>query len=129
MPVYQLKSVQKLPISLQEAWDFLSSPYNLNEITPEDMDFEIINGVMPDEKMYAGQIIVYKLKPLPFYKTEWVTEITHVKNLEYLIDEQRFGPYALWHHQHKLIEIKGGVEMRDVIHYKLPFGILGDINH
>lgn len=129
MPVYQLKSVQKLPISLQEAWDFLSSPYNLNEITPEDMDFEIINGVMPDEKMYAGQIIVYKLKPLPFYKTEWVTEITHVKNLEYFIDEQRFGPYALWHHQHELIEIEGGVEMRDVIHYKLPFGILGGIAH
>jgi ligand-binding SRPBCC domain-containing protein len=127
MPVYQLKSYQKLPISLQEAWDFLSSPYNLNEITPQDMDFEITNGIQKTDKMFAGQIIVYKLKPLPFYKTEWVTEITHVSEGKYFIDEQRFGPYALWHHQHHLNEIINGVEMSDIVHYKIPFGIFGSI--
>jgi ligand-binding SRPBCC domain-containing protein len=127
MPVYQLKSHQKLPISLQEAWDFLSSPYNLNEITPQDMDFEITNGIQKTDKMFAGQIIVYKLKPLPFYKTEWVTEITHVSEGNYFIDEQRFGPYAFWHHQHHLKEIKNGVEMSDTVHYKIPFGFVGSI--
>lgn len=127
MPVYQLKSYQKLPISLTEAWDFLSSPYNLNEITPPDMDFEITNGIQKSDKMFAGQVIVYKLKPLPFYKTEWVTEITHVSEGKYFVDEQRFGPYAFWHHQHHLKEIKNGVEMSDTVHYKIPFGFIGSI--
>jgi len=79
--------------------------------------------------MFAGQIIVYKLSPLKGYTTEWVTEITHVKNGEYFIDEQRFGPYALWHHKHSLTPIEGGVLMHDVVHYKLPLGFLGRIAH
>ncbi|MBL7837108.1 MAG: SRPBCC family protein, partial [Bacteroidetes bacterium] len=105
MSVYQIKTSQKLPISLEKAWDFLSSPYNLKTITPPHMGFNIINGVTENDKMFAGQIIVYKLSPLPGYKTEWVTEITHVKEGEYFIDEQRFGPYALWHHKHNLKSI------------------------
>lgn len=129
MSVYQIKTSQKLPISLEKAWDFLSSPYNLKTITPPHMGFNIINGVTENDKMFAGQIIVYKLSPLPGYKTEWVTEITHVKEGEYFIDEQRFGPYALWHHKHNLKSIDGGVLMEDTIHYKLPFGILGKIAH
>jgi hypothetical protein len=127
MAIYCKKTSQKLPISLEEAWEFLSSPYNLKTITPDHMGFKIKNDVKEGDKMFAGQIIVYDITPLPAYKTEWVTEITHVENLRYFIDEQRFGPYALWHHKHELIAIDGGVLMNDTIHYKIPFGIFGQI--
>jgi len=127
MAIYCKKTSQKLPISLEEAWEFLSSPYNLKTITPEHMGFKIKNDVKEGDKMFAGQIIVYDITPLPAYKTEWVTEITHVENLRYFIDEQRFGPYALWHHKHELFAIDGGVLMNDTIHYKIPFGIFGQI--
>ena len=127
MAIYCKKTSQKLPISLEEAWEFLSSPYNLKTITPEHMGFKIKNDVKEGDKMFAGQIIVYDITPLPLFKTEWVTEITHVENLKYFIDEQRFGPYDLWHHKHELVAIDGGVLMNDTIHYKIPFGILGQI--
>ena len=129
MAIYSITSEQKLPISLEQAWDFLSSPHNLKTITPPHMAFEITNNVLPTDTMFAGQIIVYKLSPLKGYRTEWVTEITQVKAGEYFIDEQRFGPYAMWHHKHHLTAIPNGVLMHDTIHYKLPFGIIGRIAH
>lgn len=121
--VYTLSSKQKLPISLDQAWQFLSSPKNLKTITPDYMSFDIISGA--DKPMFAGQIIQYIVTPVFGIKTHWVTEITHVVDKKYFVDEQRFGPYALWHHKHFLKEIDGGVEMEDVIDYKIPFGILG----
>ena len=127
MAIYQIQTIQKLPISLEKAWEFLSSPYNLKVITPEHMGFNIVNGVKEGDKMFAGQIIVYKLSPIPGYRTEWVTEITHVEEGKYFVDEQRFGPYALWHHKHELETIEGGVIMKDTIHYKVPFGFIGRI--
>ncbi len=127
MAIHQIRTSQKLPITLAEAWDFISSPYNLKTITPEHMDFKIINGVMPGEKMYAGQIIAYTLKPMAGIPMEWVTEITVVEHHRHFVDEQRFGPYSLWHHEHFLKEIAGGVQMDDLIHYKLPFGFIGNI--
>lgn len=127
MKLYQLHAKQSFPISRKEAWDFLSSPKNLQKITPEKMGFTILSGA--DRPMYAGQIIQYKVSPLPGYTTKWVTEITHVKQGTYFVDEQRFGPYALWHHKHFINEVEGGVEMEDIIDYKLPFGILGQIAH
>ncbi len=126
MKLYQLHTKQKLPISKEEAWDFLSSPANLEKITP-DMGFEILSGA--DRPMFPGQIIQYIVSPFPGVKTKWVTEITHVMDHEYFVDEQRFGPYALWHHKHFIREIDGGVEMEDIVDYKLPFGILGQIMH
>jgi ligand-binding SRPBCC domain-containing protein len=127
MKIYTKKSIQKLPISLQEAWDFLSSPGNLKIITPNYMSFDIISG--GDRPMFAGQIIQYIVTPIAGIKTKWVTEITHVKHKEYFVDEQRFGPYSLWHHKHFLKEIEGGVEMEDIIDYKLPMGVLGQLAH
>ena len=127
MKVYQLHTIQQLPISLNTAWEFLSDPKNLKNITPEHMGFDIISGA--ERPMYAGQIIQYYVKPFPGYRTKWVTEITHVKDKEYFVDEQRFGPYALWHHKHFLKEIEGGVIMEDIIDYKLPFGLLGRLVH
>ncbi|MEA1786207.1 SRPBCC family protein [Arenibacter sp. GZD96] len=127
MTLYQLYSKQSLPISQDEAWDFLSSPENLSVITPPHMGFHILSK--DTKKMFPGQIIQYNVSPFPFYTTRWVTEITHVKEGEYFVDEQRFGPYALWHHKHFIKPIAGGVEMEDRIDYKLPFGILGTLAH
>lgn len=127
MKIYTLHAKQKLPISLQEAWNFLSNPKNLKTITPEYMGFDILSGA--DRPMYSGQIIQYIVTPVLGIKTKWVTEITHIKNNEYFVDEQRFGPYALWHHKHFIKEIPGGVEMEDIVDYKLPMGILGQWVH
>ncbi|MBQ4915254.1 SRPBCC family protein [Maribacter sp. MMG018] len=123
MKLYRLHSKQLLPISIDEAWNFLSDPNNLRTITPQNMSFTITSG--NELPMYSGQIVQYIVKPFPWYTTKWVTEITHLKEGEYFVDEQRFGPYALWHHKHFIKKIEGGVEMKDVIDYKIPFGILG----
>ncbi len=123
MKIFKLKYSQKLPINLNEAWDFLSSPNNLELITPKSMDFNIIDW--DKKKVYPGQIIQYTVKPLLGIKINWVTEITQVRDKEFFIDEQRFGPYTFWHHKHFIKEIEGGVIMEDVIHYKPPFGFIG----
>ena len=127
MKIYQLRSIQRLPISKKEAWDFLSAPENLKTITPDYMGFDIVSGA--DRKMYPGQIIEYVVTPILGIKTKWVTEITHVQQGEYFVDEQRFGPYSLWHHKHFIKEIDNGVEMEDIIHYKVPMGFLGQWAH
>lgn len=127
MKIYRLHSKQQLPISKKKAWDFLCDPGNLKVITPDSMGFHILSG---DERpMFPGQIIQYKVSPFPGFTTKWVTEITHVKEGEYFVDEQRFGPYSLWHHKHFIKEIEGGVEMEDIIDYKLPLGVLGQLAH
>jgi len=125
--VYRLSSKQKLPITVDKAWEFLSSPKNLKTITPAYMSFDIVSGA--DKPMFAGQIIQYIVTPVLGIKTNWVTEITHVVDKQYFVDEQRFGPYALWHHKHFIKEIDGGVEMEDIIDYKVPFGFLGRLVH
>lgn len=127
MKIYEFKAKQKLPISKEEAWDFLSSPKNLQKIMPEDMGFQIISGA--DKKMYAGQIIQYKVTPLPGFNTKWVTEITQVNQPDYFVDIQLDGPYKLWHHKHFIHQIEGGVEIEDIVHYAVPFGVLGRMLH
>jgi ligand-binding SRPBCC domain-containing protein len=125
MKIYQLHKKQNLPISIDQAWEFLSSPANLKTITPAYMSFDILSGA--DRPMYSGQIIQYIVTQILGIKTKWVTEITHVVDKHYFVDEQRFGPYALWHHKHFIKEIEGGVEMEDIIDYKVPFGWLGQL--
>lgn len=127
MKIYTFHRKQKLPISVEKAWEFLSNPANLKTITPKYMSFDILSG--NEKPMYAGQIIQYIVTPILGIKTKWVTEITHVKKNEYFVDEQRFGPYALWHHKHFIHKIDGGVEMEDIIDYKIPLGLLGRIAH
>jgi ligand-binding SRPBCC domain-containing protein len=126
MAFYQFEKEQKINASIDELWDFISSPKNLKEITPAYMGFDIISK-NNSEKMYPGMIISYVVRPLMNLKTNWVTEITQVKDKEYFVDEQRVGPYKIWHHQHILIPVKDGVLMRDIISYQPPFGILGKI--
>ncbi len=129
MNFYSIKSTQHLPITLEEAWEFFSSPNNLAKITPPDMGFVITSDKKDGEKMYAGQIITYIIKPMLNIPVKWMTEITHVKEGEYFIDEQRFGPYKLWHHRHSFKKTVNGVEMNDEVNYVLPMGILGTIAH
>lgn len=126
MAFYQKFQEQKIPATLEQVWDFMSSPANLKEITPDYMGFDITSKDLP-EKMYPGMIISYKVSPLLGIKTTWVTEITHVKDHHFFVDEQRVGPYTIWHHQHILEPIDNGVLMKDIISYVPPFGFLGAI--
>lgn len=125
--MHQLKRTQGLPITLQTAWDFFSSPRNLSLITPPEMGFEL-RSELP-KKMYPGLFITYTVRPLLGIPLTWVTEITHIREGEYFVDEQRVGPYRIWHHQHFFREIPGGVEMTDIVDYQLPLGFLGELAH
>ena len=127
MKIYTLHKKQNLPISLEEAWNFLSNPKNLKIITPDYMSFDVITKT--DRPLYTGQILQYIVTPLLGIKTKWVSEITHIEDKKYFVDEQLYGPYSLWHHKHFIKEIDGGVEMEDIIDYKIPLGILGQLVH
>ncbi len=129
MQFYSIKSKQHLPISLSEAWAFFSSPNNLQKITPASMNFKTTSDHKDGETMYAGQIITYTLTPVFGLKVKWMTEITHVKENQYFIDEQRFGPYKMWHHKHSFAPSRNGVEMVDEVNYVLPFGFFGAVAH
>lgn len=121
--MHVLKDEQFLPITLDEGWSFLSDPKNLSRITPEKMNFVILSD-LPD-KVYPGLMILYKVHPVLGIPLTWLTEITHVQEPNYFVDEQRLGPYSLWHHEHHLKETTGGIIMQDIVHYKLPFGLIG----
>ena len=124
MKIYNLTRKQILPIGIQEAWEFFSSPHNLSRITPAHMGFRIVY-MSGGPEMYPGQIIRYVVQGLPGIAMNWTTEITHVHRPHYFVDEQRFGPYALWHHQHHFKAVDGGTEMTDEVNYAIPLGILG----
>lgn len=125
--MYTFHRKQNIPLSLEEAWKFLSDPKNLSLLTPKEMNMKIISGA--DRPMYPGQIIQYSVTPLAGIKTKWVSEISQYEKGKYFVDIQLAGPYAYWHHQHFIHEIKGGVQMEDIITYKVPFGILGKLIH
>ena len=127
MKIYRLHQKQNLNISIETAWDFFSNPKNLSRITPKKMGFDIKTEL--PKKMYAGMIIEYKVKPILNIPLTWVTEITHVNEPFFFIDEQRFGPYKFWHHQHIFKQTTNGVEMEDIVHYGLPMGIFGRMVH
>ena len=125
MKVYKLETVQHLNASIEKCWDFFSNPQNLQEITPDDMSFVIED--FDGKRMYPGQVITYTLKPLLGIKINWMTIITISSENQYFVDEQRFGPYALWHHKHFFEKTETGTKMTDVVHYALPFGFLGQL--
>lgn len=125
--MYVLERTQELPVSVAQAWEFFSSPHNLAKITPKDLGFEVL-GAVP-ERMYEGLFINYHVSPLFGIQMKWTTEITHVKDQQYFVDEQRIGPYRIWHHEHFFEATEIGVRMIDRVHYALPFGILGRLVH
>lgn len=124
MAFYQLTRIQKLPADIHEVWNYIATPRNLQEITPADMGF-LITSNNGSERMYPGMIITYKVSPLFGIKLNWVTEITHISEYEYFVDEQRIGPYTIWHHEHKIQPADGGVLMTDIVTYQPPFNFLG----
>ena len=126
MAFYQLKKEQFINADLDKVWEFISSPKNLKEITPEYMGFDIISEELP-EKMYPGMIISYKVRPVMNVPMTWVTEITHIVEKKYFVDEQRIGPYSFWHHQHIIQKVNNGVLMKDIVSYRPPFGFLGKL--
>ena len=120
-----LHKTQALPISLEAAWIFFSDPANLPAITPPELGFRILSGQV--SSMYPGMMLRYSVRPLPGLRTLWVSEITQVRALEFFVDEQRVGPYKIWHHEHHFRAVPGGVVVDDLIHYSLPLGWLGDL--
>lgn len=127
MKIYTLHKKQKLPITLEQAWAFLCNPENLSKLTSSEMNMKIVSGA--DKTMYAGQVLQYSVTPLAGIKTKWVSEITQFEDKKYFVDLQLYGPYAFWHHKHFIHEIEGGVEMEDIIDYKVPLGFLGQLIH
>ena len=125
--LHTLETKQLLKSDIKTVWDFMSSPSNLALITPSYMGFTILSNKEDIKKMYPGQIIEYYVTPVMGIKMNWVTEITHVEHLKYFVDEQRFGPYSFWHHKHIIKEVPEGIEMTDILHYKIPFGFIGKI--
>ncbi|MFM6997700.1 MAG: SRPBCC family protein [Bacteroidota bacterium] len=125
--MYRIERTQVLPISLEEAWAFFSSPQNLAKITPKELGF-VVHGNVP-EVMYPGLFIEYTVSPLLGIPMRWVTEITHVREGSYFVDEQRVGPYSIWHHEHFFETVPGGVKMTDIVHYQVPLGLLGRLVH
>jgi ligand-binding SRPBCC domain-containing protein len=125
LKMHRITTVQRLPISLERAWDFFSSPKNLSLITPEALN--LVPTCEVPERMYPGMIVTYNVRPVAGIPMEWVTEITHVRDKEFFVDEQRSGPYRIWHHQHHFRAVEGGVEMTDIVDYKIPFGIFGKV--
>ncbi|MFT3826514.1 MAG: SRPBCC family protein [Chitinophagaceae bacterium] len=126
MSVHRIKAVQKIPADIHTVWRFFSRPENLATITPASLNFRV-TSVHHGEVIYPGQIIEYKISPIAGIPLYWMTEITQVIPHQLFVDEQRYGPYSLWHHQHHFLPIDGGVEMTDIVHYKVPLGFLGDL--
>jgi ligand-binding SRPBCC domain-containing protein len=124
MAFYQIREEQIVPAGIDRVWDFISNPGNLAKITPDYMGFRITSQNLPD-RIYPGMIITYIVRPLFGIPMKWVTEITHIEEKHYFVDEQRIGPYALWHHEHILKNHQQGVLMTDIVSYKPPLGFLG----
>lgn len=125
--IYTMWCSQVVNSDIDTVWNFFATPNNLAKITPSHMQFNVTSPVNVDA-MFAGQLITYVLKPFPFYSASWVTEITHVDDKKMFVDEQRFGPYAMWHHIHTFEEMPDGkVLMKDFVSFKMPFGVLGNI--
>jgi ligand-binding SRPBCC domain-containing protein len=125
MMVHYLHREQIIPASVEEVWEYFCDPRNLNRITPSDMNFEIIHG--GEVKMHEGQIIEYRVEFLRGLRSLWLTEIAHVRDSAYFVDEQRVGPYRFWYHEHIFEKIAEGVKMTDHVTYVVPFWILGDM--
>ena len=121
-----IHSEQKIPVALDEAWAFFSTPRNLDELTPPDLRFSVRH--LDSETMYEGQMIHYRIRLAPMVWTTWITEIARVEggdDWRLFVDEQRLGPYHLWHHRHHFKAIQGGVLMSDEVHYHVGKGPIG----
>lgn len=127
MMIHRIFRQQIVPAPLDQVWAYFATPHNLNEMTPDDMNFKIVYGA--EGKMFEGQMIEYRVQFMPLVKSLWLTEITHIREGSYFVDEQRIGPYRLWHHEHSFEVVESGTQITDLITYAMPFGFLGEIVH
>ena len=125
MKIYTLNQSQEIPVPIEEAWEFFSSPRNLEAMTPPKMGFRIVS--LPSEILYEGEIIEYSVKVLPGFWIPWVSEIKALKKGESFVDDQISGPFKFWHHRHSFEETSGGTIVKDLIHYSVGFGIFGEV--
>lgn len=125
--MYQLREEVLIQDTMENVWKFFATPFNLQRITPPDMGF-VIKTPVPDE-MYEGLIIAYTVRPIFGIPTEWVTEITHIRRHEFFVDEQRIGPYAMWHHEHHFKQTEQGILVTDIVSYQLPLAPFGNFLH
>lgn len=125
--IHYLHREQIIPMPVEKVWEYFCDPRNLNEITPPDMNFEIVKG--GDRKMFEGQLIEYRVEFIRGIRSLWLTEIAHVRDCESFVDEQRIGPYRFWYHEHWFEETNTGTKMTDHVTYRIPFGFIGDIVH
>lgn len=123
--IQYLHREQVIAAPLETVWAYFADPKNLNAITPPDMNFEIVAG--GDAAMYEGQIIEYRVEFVRGLRSLWLTEIAHVRDGVYFVDEQRVGPYRFWYHEHRFEPAPAGVKMTDHVTYAAPFGFLGDL--
>src|SRR5512139_886201 len=123
--IHRLYREQIIPAPLEMVWGYFCDPKNLNTITPPDMNFEILRG--GDVPMYEGQLIEYRVEFVRGIRSRWLTEISHVRECEYFVDEQRLGPYRFWYHEHAFEELSSGTLMKDRVTYAVPVGVLGDV--
>jgi len=126
--IHTLEQSQTVSVSIEACWNFFSDPRNLARITPPELGFEVTSQLPP--RVHPGMMIQYRVRPLFGIPLTWLTEITHVDEPRSFVDEQRVGPYRIWHHEHRFIdEGNGTVTMHDKVTYTLPFGPLGDMVH
>ena len=127
MKLHRINRRQLIPISINKAWDFFSNPLNLSKITPPWLNFKVVSGI--PQNMHSGMIITYRITPIAYIQTLWVSEITHVNTPTFFVDEQRIGPFRFWHHQHLFKEVGRDVEIQDIVHYAMPLWPVGEIVH
>lgn len=125
--IHRIRKEQIIATDLETAWNFIRKPSNLNEITPDTLDFTIMSEV-PDA-MYDGLLIEYRIGMPLIGRRPWLTEIKHVRDRHSFVDEQRIGPYKMWLHYHEITEVEGGVRFRDEVHYSMYAGPIGDLVH
>ena len=125
--IHRLVRQQVVSANLDVVWDYFASPKNLDEMTPPDMKFKILSG--GEEAMYLGQLIEYRVQIMPMVSSRWLTEIAHLEEKTFFVDEQRLGPYQFWYHEHRFEPVKGGTKISDRVTYALPFGPLGELVH
>lgn len=124
MAIFQISRRTDIAASLDQVWDFFARPENLDRLTPPDLSFRIVSA--DTGRMYSGQIIEYRIRIFPLLRVRWLTEIKHVAEGQYFVDEQRIGPYKFWYHEHRFESLPNGrVRMQDLVNYDVGLGWIG----
>jgi len=109
--------------TLEELFDFHLDTNNIKLITPSHTKVELIDY---EEGTFEGKII--KLKTTrAWVPIDWIVKIEKYEYPNLMVDVALKSPFAFWEHQHIFTKKGSMCELKDVIKYKLPFGILGKL--